>query len=74
MDDHRDPDGVREATRRTQDAAWSAFSLVVSGVVVWGLAGWAVSAWLDARWPLMVGLLVGMAGGLTLVWLRYGRP
>lgn len=70
MDDHDD----RAATRRAQDDGWGAFSLVVAGVALWGGVGWLVGRWLDNQLPVMVGLLLGMAGGLSLVWLRYGRP
>ena len=60
--------------RKTQTDAWNAFGLIISGVLVWGGVGFLVAAWLDSTWPRLVGLLVGMAGGLYLVWLRYGDP
>lgn len=53
--------------------AWSAMSLVISGVLVWGGIGALVGAWLDSSVPVLVGLLLGMFGGLYLVWFRYGR-
>jgi ATP synthase protein I len=53
--------------------AWSAFSLVIGGVAFWGGVGWLLSEWLDNRLFVMGGLLLGMGGGLYLVWLRYGR-
>jgi hypothetical protein len=40
---------------------------------VWGGVGALVGAWLDSRVPVAIGLLVGMAAGLYLVWFRYGR-
>ncbi len=64
------PDG---SPREGEQDAWGAFGLVVSGVLVWGGAGALVGAWLDSRLPVLLGLLLGMAGGLYLVWFRYGR-
>lgn len=67
------PAGGRSAGARASDDAWSATSLMLSGLIVWGGAGWLVGRWLDATWPIPVGILVGMAGALYLVWVRYGR-
>lgn len=71
--DRATPD-VPSAARKGEADAWGAFGLVVSGVLVWGGVGWFVSERVDNRLPLLVGLLVGMAAGLYLVWFRYGRP
>jgi len=64
-----DPTGRRKG----ENDAWSAFSLVVSGIVVWGGVGYLLSVWLGVRLLLPVGLVVGMGAALLLVWLRYGR-
>jgi ATP synthase protein I len=40
---------------------------------VWGGVGWLVSEWLDNRVYLVLGILVGAAAALYLVWVRYGR-
>jgi len=66
--------GEPGASRRGgEQDAWGAFGLVVSGVLVWGGVGAVLGAWLDSSIPVLVGLLVGMAAGLYLVWFRYGR-
>lgn len=67
-------DAAARERRKGQADAWNAFGLVVSGVLVWGGVGFLVGAWLDSALPRVVGLLVGMAAGLYLVWLRYGDP
>jgi F0F1-type ATP synthase assembly protein I len=59
--------------RQGESDAWAAFSLITAGVVFWGGIGWLVSEWLDLRVFVMLGLLLGMGGGLYLVWFRYGR-
>jgi len=69
-----DPDdGERRAARQESNDAWSAFGLMVSGVVIWGGAGYLVARWTGYRLFTMVGVLVGMSAALYGVWLRYGR-
>jgi len=70
-DSGRRADG--DSRRQSEGDAWSAFSLVIGGVLVWGVVGWLLSEWLGSRLFVMAGLLLGMGGGLYLVWLRYGR-
>lgn len=66
-------DGERRAERQAANDAWSAFGLMLSGVVVWGGAGYLVARWTGHQLFTMVGLLVGMATALYAVWFRYGR-
>jgi len=66
-------DPPEDPRRAGENDAWGAFSLVTGGVVCWGGVGWLLSEWLDNRIFVMLGLLLGMGGGLYLVWLRYGR-
>ncbi len=75
-DDHaarRPEETPGAAHRKGEQDAWGAFGLITSGVLFWGLVGGLVGAWLDSSLPVMVGLLLGMGGGLYLVWFRYGR-
>ena len=67
------PEPGRPGGRGGESDAWGAFGLVVSGVLVWGGAGILLSRRLDSPLPAVIGLLLGMAGGLYLVWFRYGR-
>lgn len=67
------PDDAAELGRREQSDAWNAFALVASGVTVWGGVGWLVSEWLNNRVYLMIGIIVGAAAALYLVWVRYGK-
>jgi len=50
-----------------------ALSLVIAGVFFWGGIGWAIAQWQDNRIFILVGVLVGAAAALYLVWVRYGR-
>jgi ATP synthase protein I len=64
---------TRSANARESDDAWGALSLVISGITLWGGAGFLLGLWLDSQVPVVLGLLLGMAGALYLVWVRYGR-
>ena len=63
------------------DNAWSGYGTawVVTGTLLAGLAAWGGIGYLIDRlagtYPLFtpIGLLVGVAGGIYLVYLRYGR-
>lgn len=70
----RDPKRLLAAGRASgHDDAWAASGLVISGIAVWGGLGWLASHWSGAPVFTMLGLLLGMGGGLFLVWYRYGR-
>lgn len=73
MGDEDDKDGARSVNARESDDAWGALSLVISGVALWGGVGFLLGLWLDSDVPVVLGLLLGMAGALYLVWVRYGR-
>lgn len=62
-----------DQSRREQTAAWNAASLIMAGVAFWGGLGWLVAEWAGNRIFLVVGLLLGSAAALYLVWVRYGR-
>ncbi len=52
---------------------WAAFGYLVAGVAFYGLLGWGLSAWLHAIWLIPVGILVGAALGLYMVYARLGK-
>jgi ATP synthase protein I len=61
------------SNRREENALWSIFGYLVSGLLFWGGVGWAADHFLHHKYFTLVGLLVGMGGALYLVWLRFGR-
>ena len=69
----RPDDGERRADRQAANDAWSAFGLMLSGVIVWGGAGYLVSRWTHHQVFTMIGLLLGTGTALYGVWFRYGR-
>lgn len=52
---------------------WSALSHLLSGVLLWGGVGWLLDAWLDTVAFFPIGLVLGAAAGIGLVWLRYSK-
>ena len=66
-------DESRSLGRRGEADAYGALGLVISGVLVWGGIGYLLGERFDNQLFVLVGLLLGMGGGLYLVWFRYGR-
>ncbi len=55
---------------------WAAFGYLVAGVLFYGFVGWLLSIWLHAEFWIPVGILVGAAFGMYLVFaqLRLKAP
>lgn len=54
--------------------AWSALATLISGMLVWGGVGYLLDRWLHREALFLpIGLIVGVAAGVYLVYLRYGR-
>lgn len=66
-------EGERRAQRQAANDAWSAFGLMLSGVIIWGGAGYLVSRWTHHEVFTMLGLLLGTSTALYGIWIRYGR-
>ena len=56
-----------------ENALWSIFGYLLSGLLFWGGVGWGLDKWLGTSYLLLVGLVLGMGASLYLVWLRFGR-
>jgi F0F1-type ATP synthase assembly protein I len=54
--------------------AWALTGTLLAGILVWGGAGYLVDRLVGLRWLFLpIGMLVGAAGAIYLVYLRYGR-
>ena len=54
--------------------AWAVTGTLLAGMVAWGGIGYLLDLWLGFRWLLLpIGMVVGMGGGIYLVYIRYGR-
>jgi F0F1-type ATP synthase assembly protein I len=83
VDDHTDgdedafpgtPEGASETPPVREVDAWAVISYLLSGVILYGGIGWLLDAWLGTRGLVGVGIVLGAAGGIWLVWLRYSKP
>ncbi len=48
-------------------------SYLLGGVILYGGLGWLIDYWLGTRGFVAGGIVLGAAGGITLVWLRYSK-
>ncbi|MFM8620843.1 MAG: hypothetical protein ACKOCL_02340 [Candidatus Nanopelagicaceae bacterium] len=55
------------------NAFWSIFGYLLSGLLIWGGIGWALDKWLGTTYLLLTGLVIGITVSIYLVWLRFGR-
>jgi ATP synthase protein I len=60
-------------TRAFNNAASSAPSLLLSGMLLYGGVGWAFGKWLHMPALLPIGLVTGLLLASYLVYVRYGR-
>ena len=63
----------RASSRRDENAMWSIFGYLLSGLLFWGGVGWAADRFFNTSFLTLIGLWVGMGGALYLVWLRFVR-
>jgi ATP synthase protein I len=70
MSQDRSPEGPR---RRGPEDAWSIVAYLLSGMLLWGGGGWLLDRWLGTQFFVLVGLLVGTALAVYLIYVRYGR-
>ncbi|MDI2128162.1 AtpZ/AtpI family protein [Yinghuangia seranimata] len=71
------PDGSRKEIPKDSslaDATWSSISYILGGMAVYGGLGWLVDRWTGhSTLFLPIGLIVGVALSLVLVYVRHGR-
>lgn len=54
--------------------AWAVTATLVAGIGVWGGLGYLADRLLGFRWLFLpIGMIIGVAGGIYLVYVRYGR-
>ena len=71
-DPSRPPDPDAGHPRLEEARMWNVVSYLISGPVMFAGIGWALDSWLGTEFLVPVGILVGMAVSLYLVWFRYG--
>ena len=68
------PEAASEPPPVREVDAWAVLSYLLSGVILYGGIGWLLDAWLGTHGLVGVGIVLGAAGGIWLVWLRYSKP
>ena len=67
-------DGQRGPRDANPGDAWTIIAYLLSGLLVWGGIGYLLDKWLGTDQVfLLIGLLVGMATSIYIVYVRYGR-
>ena len=59
--------------KNDENAFWSIFGYLLSGLLFWGGLGWLIDKWIGKSYFLLPGLLIGTGVAFYLVWLRFGR-
>lgn len=75
------PDIIAAPMSRPPDGPWGGFSTawavtatLLAGIGVWGGVGYLADRLLGFRWLFLpIGMVLGVAGGIYLVYLRYGK-
>jgi F0F1-type ATP synthase assembly protein I len=57
----------------SQNAGWSIFGYLISGMVFYGALGWLIARWTHIAVLFPVGALVGLGIGVFAVIYKYGR-
>jgi len=61
-------------TKRSDESAiWTILGYLLSGLLFWGGVGYFADRFFNTSYLTLVGILMGMGGGLYLVWIRFGR-
>ena len=60
-------------TDSSQNAGWTIFSYLISGMLFYGGLGWLIGHFAHIGWLFPIGALVGLGVGVFAVIYRYGR-
>jgi F0F1-type ATP synthase assembly protein I len=55
------------------DQGLRALSIMVAGLLAYGGLGWLLDRWLGTSWWLPIGLVLGVALGVYLVVVKFGK-
>jgi ATP synthase protein I len=56
-----------------QNAGWTIFSYLLSGMLFYGAVGWLVSRWTHLPIIFPLGMIVGLLLAIVLILYKYGR-
>jgi ATP synthase protein I len=68
-----EPEHVPDGGGRGEGVVWSVLGTLLAGPALYGLAGYGVDRWAGTSFATPIGILVGFALGIYIVYMRYGR-
>lgn len=78
MSDSLDPQGrpvsKRKAATRGMDDGWTVTGTLITGIAFWGFVGWALSKWTGWIGFFAIGVILGAAAGVYLVYKQASAP
>ena len=54
-------------------AGWAVLGTMIAGMAVWGGIGALLDRWLSTQVFLPIGVIVGVASSIYLVYIKYGK-
>jgi ATP synthase protein I len=70
---HGDTDHGSTGRGQQENAGWTLFGYLISGMVVYGGIGWLVGRWTHVSLLFPLGMLVGLVLAIVLIIYKYGR-
>lgn len=55
------------------DQGYRILSIMIAGLLAYGGLGWLLDRWLGTSWWLPIGLVLGVALGVYLVVVKFGK-
>jgi F0F1-type ATP synthase assembly protein I len=59
-------EGAKDGSDGGYNAGMAVFSYIIGGIIVWSLIGWGLDNLWGTRWIVLLGALLGAAGGFYL--------
>ena len=59
-------DAAKDGNGAGYNAGMAVFSYIIGGIIVWSLIGWGLDYLWGTRWIVLLGALLGAAGGFYL--------
>jgi F0F1-type ATP synthase assembly protein I len=66
-------DGGGTGRRPQENAGWTLFGYLISGMAVYGGIGWLIGRWTHVSLLFPLGMLVGLGLAIVLIIYKYGR-
>ena len=68
-----DPDKDLQRPDNGMNDAYAVLGYLLAGLIVYGGLGYLVDRWLETNFFVLIGLLLGGASAIYLIYVRYGK-